>query len=171
VQKIAHWLNNLPANVRGARIPSSSAMRWPYDLLACDWTRVDIGNCVLIGRRAWLSTHEMGTISIGDNTAIGRDVIISAAGGISIGKDVLISYRVSILDHHHDVWGSDPPTRSGITRISPVTIEDGVFVGANSTILAGVILGARSRVAAGAVVTHSVPSGAIVGGIPARLIK
>ena len=53
----------------------------------------------------------------------------------------------------------------------PVVIEDGVLVGANAVVLEGVLVGAGSVVAAGAVVTEDVPSGVVVAGTPARVIK
>lgn len=165
------WVNNLPAAALGANIPRSSSIRWPYDLLSCDWTRIDFGREVSIGRRAWISTHESGFIVLGEGSSIGRDAILSSAARITIGKNVLVSYRVSILDHHHDLWSDRAPTESGITRTAGITIGDGVFIGANSTILAGVSLGDRCRVAAGSVVTHSFPANVTVGGMPARILS
>lgn len=54
---------------------------------------------------------------------------------------------------------------------APVIIGDDVWVGANATILPGVTVGNYSVIAAGAVVNRDVPSGALVGGVPARIIK
>lgn len=53
----------------------------------------------------------------------------------------------------------------------PVVIEDGVWVGANVTILKGVTIGRGSVVAAGSVVTKSCEPYSIIGGVPAKLIK
>ena len=53
----------------------------------------------------------------------------------------------------------------------PVEISDDVWVGANATILKGVRVGRGAIVAAGAVVVKSVPPYAVVGGVPARVIK
>ena len=52
-----------------------------------------------------------------------------------------------------------------------VTIGNDVFIGVNVTILSGVCIGDGAIVAAGAVVTKDVPPYAIVGGVPARIIK
>ena len=46
-----------------------------------------------------------------------------------------------------------------------------VWLGANVTVLQGVTIGDNAIVAAGAVVTKDVPANAIVGGVPAKMIK
>ena len=53
----------------------------------------------------------------------------------------------------------------------PVTVGDGVLIGANAVVLEGVSVGAGAVVAAGAVVTEDVPENAVVAGVPARVIK
>ena len=52
-----------------------------------------------------------------------------------------------------------------------VIIEEGVWIGCNVTILKGVTIGRGSVIAAGALVTKNVPPYAIVGGVPASIIK
>lgn len=52
-----------------------------------------------------------------------------------------------------------------------IVVEDDVWIGFRSTILSGVTLGRGSVIAAGAVVTKDVPPYAIVGGVPAKVIK
>lgn len=54
---------------------------------------------------------------------------------------------------------------------APVHIKRNAWIGANATILPGVTIGENAGVAAGAVVNKDVPDNAIVGGIPARIIK
>jgi len=62
-------------------------------------------------------------------------------------------------------------TTDGGVRSAPVIIEDRVWIGCQAIILAGVTIGRGSVVAAGAVVTKDVPSGMLVGGNPARVIR
>lgn len=53
----------------------------------------------------------------------------------------------------------------------PVIVEDDVLIGANAVILEGVRVGKGAVVAAGAIVVDDVPAGAVVAGVPARVIK
>jgi acetyltransferase-like isoleucine patch superfamily enzyme len=46
-----------------------------------------------------------------------------------------------------------------------------VWIGRGATVLAGVEIGDGAVVAANAVVTHNVPAGAVVAGVPARVIR
>lgn len=52
-----------------------------------------------------------------------------------------------------------------------IDVEDDVWIGLNATICAGVHIGQGAVIAAGAVVTDNVPPYAIVGGVPAKIIK
>ena len=59
--------------------------------------------------------------------------------------------------------------RKAISR--PINIGDDVWLGGNVTILPGVTIGDNVVVAAGAVVTKDVPSGRVVAGVPARIVR
>lgn len=108
-----------------------------------------------------------GRVSIGRNSTIQIECLFAGVGmvDLTIGENVAIAYRTIILLGGHDVRD-----RSFAGVVSPVVIEDYVFVGAGAIITAGVTLGRGCVVAAGAVVTRSVPPYAIVGGNPAKPI-
>jgi len=108
---------------------------------------------------------------VGNNVSISSYVVITTAGTVFIGNNVLIGYGTQILSANHHI-----PENRGIIFGSghdckPVVIEDEAWIGANVTILPGVRVGKGAVVAAGAVVTKDVAPFAIVGGIPATLIK
>lgn len=84
---------------------------------------------------------------------------------ITIGDDVTMSIRVTVLAH-------DASTKKalGYTKIGQVRIGKRVFVGANVTILPNVTIGDYAVIGAGSVVTHDVPANTVVCGVPARVV-
>lgn len=80
-------------------------------------------------------------------------------------------------EHRYDGWSTYPfqvklglVENESITR-GPIILEDDVWIGFRSTIMSGVTIGKGAVVAAGAVVAKDVPPYAIVGGVPAKVIK
>lgn len=61
--------------------------------------------------------------------------------------------------------------RAGKNIYSSISVGDGVWTGANSTILPGVSIGDEAIIAAGAVVCKNVPTNELCGGVPAHFIK
>lgn len=104
-------------------------------------------------------------IVIGEYTHINKDCFIDGRGGCTIGNNVSISHRVSIVTGSHD-----SNNRFFAERHLPIVINDYAWIGVNATILQNVTIGEGAVVAAGAVVTKDVPPFAIVGGVPAKVI-
>ncbi len=112
-----------------------------------------------------------GILELGENSYIGSYSVIGVNEKILIGKNVMIADAVSIRDTDHRFDKIDVPMIvQGITT-SPVIIEDNVWIGHGVVVTKGVKIGEGAIVAAGAVVTKDVPPYAIVGGIPAQIIK
>ena len=88
-------------------------------------------------------------------------------GGIFIDDDALIGHNATLCTLNHI---PDPAQRAGMIA-KPIHIGKKVWLGANVTVLQGVTIGENAIVAAGAVVTKDVPANAIVGGVPAKVIK
>jgi maltose O-acetyltransferase len=126
------------------------------------------------GRRVtvWDAVHidHARRLLIGDNVSINRGSILNATGGITVGSDVLIGPRVIVYSQSHRYDGPGPITAQGYSTDS-VTIEDGVWLAANVTVLPGVTIGRGTVVGAGAVVTESLPANVLAAGVPARVIK
>lgn len=108
-------------------------------------------------------------IEIGDNSAIGLNARIS--GPLSIGSDVMMGPNVSIYTQNHETENIYKPMRLQTAPKEKVTIGSDVWIGANAIILPGVTIGNGVIIGAGAVVTRDVPDMAIVGGVPAKVIK
>src|SRR5262245_40447025 len=110
----------------------------------------------------------------GVNIRVGRDVFVNHnctlndIGGITIGDEVLIGPRVSLITSGHPV---DPAFRRRQIVAAPIVVERGVWICAGATLLHGVTVGEDSVIAAGAVVTRDVPPGVVVGGVPARVLR
>jgi maltose O-acetyltransferase len=106
---------------------------------------------------------------------IGADCIINAPLFLDLSAEIRIGDRVSIGHHsvfitaHHEI--GPPNFRAGVNMGRPIVIEDGSWIAARATILPGVTIGQSSIVASGALVTKTVPSNVLEGGVPARLIK
>lgn len=117
-------------------------------------------------------------LSIGDGTSIPKGCTFYCTDApLTIGRKVIFGPHPTIItgDHRIDIVGKHiiDVTVSEKTQENdlPVVIEDGVWVGANVTILKGVTIGRGSVVAAGSVVTKSCAPYSIIGGVPAKLIR
>ena len=116
------------------------------------------------------------------NISLGNDVYIapgafflSSDSEIFIGNKVLFGPNVTIItgDHPIDLRGKyiyDIHEKQPGEDL-PVVIEDDVWIGTGAVILKGVTIKRGAIVAAGAIVTKDVPPYAIVGGIPAKVLK
>ena len=110
-------------------------------------------------------------VIIGENTQINPFTVIYGGSGVTIGRDVMIAPHCMIASGNHDFKQLDKPIRhAGNLSKGTIIIEDGVWVGANSTITDGVRIGRNAVVAAGSVVTKNIEPYDIVGGVPARVI-
>lgn len=114
--------------------------------------------------------HSGQTVTIGDNSGIGVRAHLS--GTITIGNDVMIGKEVIIMTTNHKFDRTDiPMDRQGFEKEEPVVIAHDVWICDRVIVLPGVHVGKGSILGAGAVVTKDVPDYAIVGGNPAKVIK
>ncbi|WP_410493100.1 acyltransferase [Catalinimonas alkaloidigena] len=125
-----------------------------------------------------------GYIEIGENSYIGENTQIWSGELVKIGKNVLISHGVSIIDtDSHELNSSDrvdtylsllkdgPPTDQGSIKTGSIIIHDEAWISFNAIILKGVTIGKGAIVAAGTIVTKNVPDYAVVAGNPAKIIR
>ncbi len=119
----------------------------------------------------------VGTASYGELTVVSFADIHK----LHIGNYVSIAQCVTFLldaDHYTDHISTYPYKAKCLRTAIPeafgkgdITVEDDVWIGYGATILSGVHIGQGAVVAAGAVVTKAVPPYAVVGGVPARILK
>lgn len=114
-------------------------------------------------------------VSIGDHCLINHNCLIQAGksihGSITIGNYVHMGANVMLLGFNHGFYTREIPTKDQDYLDAPIVVEDDVWIGGGSIILSGVTIGKGAIIAAGAVVNQDVPAYAIVGGIPAKIIK
>lgn len=109
-------------------------------------------------------------LSIGDNSGIGIDCVCN--GELTIGNDVMMGPECVIISQNHEFSDVTFPMRlQGYKKEEPCIIGDDVWIGRRAMIMPGVKIGNGAIIAAGAVVTKDVPDYAIVGGVPAKVIK
>lgn len=130
---------------------------------------IHIGNNVLLERKVRISLGDNARVYIGDNSYLGDYCNILAVEEVRIGKNCAISWHVLFMDtssHPIGFKGEIPKT-----KISPVIVEDNVWIGCRAVILKGVRIGEGAIVANNAVVTKDVPPRTLVAGNPAVVIK
>ena len=138
--------------------------------------RIAVGDGVFVGAGSWLQVldgHGDGVaLEIGDGTSIAGGCVLSAARSIRLGRHVLLARNVYVADHAH---AFDDPGRpvlaQGITRVEPVEIGDGAWLGQNVVVCPGVRIGRGAVVGANSVVLDDVPDRSVAAGVPARVVR
>jgi acetyltransferase-like isoleucine patch superfamily enzyme len=134
------------------------------------------GATVSLGRWSWIGhgckvrVHE-GELSIGARTVLGQECTISAFQHISIGRECIFADRVMIIDFDHGMVEVERPIREQGIYKRDVEVGNNVWVGYGACILRGVSVGHNAVIGTSAVVTGDVPENAVVGGIPAKVIR
>jgi acetyltransferase-like isoleucine patch superfamily enzyme len=111
-----------------------------------------------------------GALEIGPRAFVGRGSILVATDRISIGTDALIAAYVTIRDQDHSIGQGQPFNQQDLV-MAPVVIGDNVWIGTKASILKGVRVGSNAVIGAHALVNGDVADGAIVGGIPAKVLR
>lgn len=108
-------------------------------------------------------------LKLGKNVRINENVFIQSA---IIGDNVMIAPNVAILSSTHRYENLDIPMveQEDIIGEAPI-LENDVWIGRNVVILPGIKIGTGAIVGACSLVTKDVPAFAIVGGVPAKVIK
>ena len=113
-----------------------------------------------------------GNITIGSNTYIGRDSNLQCSRGtyIEIGDNCKIGPRFSVWTET-SIVDADYNIESIPSKFGNIKIGNGVWIGVNVYISPGVAIGDNSIIGANSVVSKDIPASAVVGGIPAKIIR
>jgi acetyltransferase-like isoleucine patch superfamily enzyme len=157
---------------------------------------IKFSNCLIspkskIGRKVELSENVVinDGVSLRGNVKIGRGSFVNGPTNIGaaenapiiIGAFCSIAGFVSVISGNHNI--KNPTSfqissgiysnlfKNNIGKSSPINIGNDVWIGSQVVILSGVKIGNGAVIAAGAVVTKDVPDYAIVGGVPAKVMK
>jgi len=117
-------------------------------------------------------------IFLGNNCEINMNCVFLDCNYITIGDNALIAPGVHIYTVFHPISVKERFNKSAngdfpfaISKTSPVTIGNNVWIGGGSIIMLGVIIGDNVTIGAGSVVTKSIPSNVLAYGNPCRIIK
>lgn len=136
--------------------------------------QIQIGNYNAFTQGCWLwpvdSEYDGTRIRIGNGNYFNRNLMIDACGYVEIGDENMFGPDVYITDSNH-TFGLGISPKTATMQVGRVRIGNHCWIGAKVVILKDVELGDGCVVGAGAVVTHSVPPGVVVAGIPARQIS
>lgn len=140
---------------------------------------IEIGNKVYLGSNCWIEVMDLDlvqpqrpVISIGDHSSFSGFCTITAVSRVTIGRGVLIARFVHISDHSHSHASDALPIKDqGVTKIAPVTVGDGAWIGHGVVICPGVTIGRNAVVGANSVVRNDVPDYCVAAGIPAKIIR
>ncbi|MVN92776.1 acyltransferase [Mucilaginibacter aquatilis] len=171
LNKLSSGLRKLRYGLLGMKVGENTTLpsvhvTWPH--------QVAIGNNCLLERSIYFKYDgiwKLGpSINIHNNVFVGTGCEFNITKGITIGNDSLIASGCRFIDHDHGMQqGQLMRIQNGPEEA--ISVGQNVWIGCNVVVLKGVTIGDGAIVAAGSVVTKSIPSNEIWGGVPAKKIK
>ena len=132
--------------------------------------RIRFGRFVWIGDGTKIRCHE-GEVIIGAKTVLGQECTISAYQRVRIGEQCVIADRAMFIDFDHGIVEVERTIREQGIYKRDVDVGSNVWIGYGACVLRGVRVGDNAVIGTNAVVTADVPANAVVGGIPAKVIR
>lgn len=174
---------------RFATNPKNLTIQLPSRFKNAD--RIHIGDDVKLGPNSTLSAnteypgawlkHPEGrhisqrfepTLSIGNRVTSTGALQVFALERITIEDDAMFATNVFICDGLHGYDNAEEPYKyQGMSRIAPIRIGRGSWIGQNVVIMPGVTVGELCIIGANSVVSKDVPARSIALGVPARVVR
>jgi acetyltransferase-like isoleucine patch superfamily enzyme len=132
--------------------------------------RVRFGRFVWIGDGTKIRCHE-GEVIIGDKTVLGQECTISAYKHVRIGEQCVVADRAMFIDFDHGMVEVERTIREQGIYKRDVDVGSNVWIGYGACVLRGVQVGDNAVIGTNAVVTSDVPANAVVGGVPAKVLR
>jgi acetyltransferase-like isoleucine patch superfamily enzyme len=132
--------------------------------------RISFGRFVWIGDGTKIRCHE-GEVLIGPKTVLGQECTISAYRRVRIGEECVIADRAMFIDFDHGVVEVERPIRVQGIYTRDVEVGSNVWIGYGACLLRGVRVGDNSVLGTNSVITKDVPANAVVGGVPAKVLR
>lgn len=143
-----------------------SPIPWPAELrsILLRWFGATVGSRVYWKPR--VNIHFPWKLTVGDHCWVGEEVCIYNFEPVTIGSHCCLSQRVMVCCGNHDYRRPDMAYRN-----APITLADGVWIGAQSFLGPGLTVGVDTDVAAGSVVTSDLPAGLVCQGNPCIAVR
>jgi PAS domain S-box-containing protein len=134
--------------------------------------RIELHDRVRLYDGVILQTEHGGVIEIGSDTHLHPRCLLSACqGSIRIGSQVQIAANCAFFPYDHGTAPGVPIMDQPLKVKGDIVIGDGVWFGTGVIVLSGVHIGDGAVIGAGAVVVRDVPAGAVVVGVPAKIVR
>lgn len=185
----------VPPHKAGTYVASISRRGYVAPTAEVYHSRLQMGDNVFIGDRVIIyQARNGGPVSLADRVCILRDSVVETGfgGSVEIGRqtwihprcqingyvaNIIIGERVQIAPncsmycYDHGMASEAPIYAQPLQSKGDIIIEDEAWLGVGSIVLSGVRIGRGAVVGAGSVVTKDVPSGSVVAGAPARIVR
>ena len=143
-------------------------------LSRCQLSRITVGRESVLCSELLCMGHGEGQISVGTHSYLGPRCVLDWSDNLTIGDFVHVSGPSTAFWTHSSVEQAlhgDVLEDKRRRWTLPVKIEDHVYIGGNCTIYPGVTVGHHCIVLPNSAVNRDVPSGTMVGGVPAKVIR
>jgi acetyltransferase-like isoleucine patch superfamily enzyme len=156
---------------QGAVVGRGVTIGWGTNIGFAPGASLRIGNNVHVDRYTDLIMLAGSCLELGDSVYIGKRNIISTARSVKIGASSMTAHQVTIIDSRHEYAAKAVSIKDQGMKVDPIEIGTDCWLAANVSVLPGVHLGERTIVAAYSMVNKSFAGRAVLGGVPAAVIR